>query len=74
MDQNTIESLKGKSREERLEYLKNIKNETMHLSEHDLESINGGEGINPNSSGFYNGNYFTSWGYICESERGSIHC
>ena len=71
MDNNILESLKGKSREERIAYLNANKDSFCALSEDDLSKVSGGgtpsEDQNPNSSGIdRNGNYISSWGYVCK--------
>ena len=66
-----IESLKGKSREERAEALKS--NKSQFLGACDLEAVNGGTGAvaaNPNSEECpYKRCWFTSFGYICNGEE-----
>ena len=74
MDKSTIESLKGKSREERLEYFNKLKSGTIQLSAHDLEAVNGGESVNPDSSAFGDDYYFTSLDFVCQSDIGFIRC
>ncbi len=74
MDKNLIESIKGKSREERIDFFNSNKDEILSLSADDLANVSGGERVNPKSSGIWNGNYYTSWGYVCETDRSSIHC
>ena len=74
MDKNLIESIKGKSREERIDFFNSNKDEILSLSADDLANVSGGERVNPNSSGIWNGNYYTSLGYVCETDRSSIHC
>lgn len=75
MDENMIESFKGKSREERMEFFNSNKEDILSLSISDLDSVNGGSGAdlsNPNSEGVDGrGNYWTSWGYTC---RGVEKC
>ncbi|SCW61643.1 hypothetical protein SAMN02910456_02194 [Ruminococcaceae bacterium YRB3002] len=74
MDKSIIESMKGKSREERMEFFEKNKAEILALSGEDLENVNGGAGAddgNPNSEGFWGGNYYTSWGYMCQ---GIVKC
>ena len=69
MDQNFLNSLKGKSREERLEYFNSHKSELMDSQ---LEAVNGGtsshKGENPNSDVPYGGNWISSYGFICHGE------
>ena len=67
MDQKLIESLKGKSREERAAFFKEHRMEL--LSPDDLKIVNGGTGENPNSSVPYDGNWYTSFGFVCEGRR-----
>ena len=73
MDNNIIESLKGKSREERMEFFNSNSKETLFgLSADELSNVNGGDGAkleNPDSEGIYKGNYYTSWGYVCGISR-----
>ena len=73
MDIN-IEALKGKSREERIAFFNShSKEELFGLTENELANVNGGSGDegleNPDSDGIYNGNYYTSWGYVCGYSR-----
>ena len=67
MDQALIEAMKGKSREEREEYFKAHKSEL--LSAADLKAVNGGGTTNPKSEVPYDGNYWTSWGFVCRGDR-----
>ena len=67
MDQALIESMKGKSREERAEFFKNHKVEL--LSAADLKSVNGGATTNPKSEVPFGGNWWSSWGYVCNGDR-----
>ena len=67
MDQALIESMKGKSREERADYFKNHKSEL--LSVDDLKSVNGGGTTNPRSEVPFDGNWWTSWGFACKGEH-----
>ena len=67
MDLSLIEAMKGKSREERAEYFKAHKAELLSAS--DLKSVNGGATTNPNSEVPYGGNWWSSFGYVCEGER-----
>ena len=67
MDKELLEQLKDMSREERTEYFKEHKEELLSSS---LENVNGGSGKtieNPNSEVPYKNNYYTSWGFVCES-------
>ena len=71
MDQNLLNSMKGMSREERLEYFKAHKTELMDSQ---LAAVNGGarasshKGENPNSDVPYNGNWISSYGFVCHGE------
>ncbi len=69
MDQQMMESLKGKSREERAEYFKSHKSQL--ISVEDLKTVSGGATSNPDSSVPWKGNYYTSWGFAC---RGYHFC
>ena len=74
MDKSFFEELKGKTREERAEMLKNNKDVALCLDE--LGAVNGGNNeranMNPNSSECpYLGNWVSSFGYIC---RGEVVC
>ncbi|SCW61631.1 hypothetical protein SAMN02910456_02193 [Ruminococcaceae bacterium YRB3002] len=70
MDKNLIESMKGKSREERAEMFK--ANKDAFLGADDLAAVNGGAGAsaeNPNSDECpYKGSWVSSFGYICNGE------
>ncbi|MBQ9159308.1 MAG: hypothetical protein IJ136_08285 [Erysipelotrichaceae bacterium] len=72
MDKSLLEQLKGMSREERTAYFNEHKSELMEES---LSCVNGGAGAsnneNPNSEVPYKGNYYTSWGFVC---NGSHFC
>ena len=67
MDQQLIDSLKGKSREERAAFFKEHRNEL--LSPNDLKAVNGGAGENPNSSVPYDGNWYSSFGFVCAGRQ-----
>ena len=72
MNKELFESLKGKSREERAEMFRNNKSE--FLAPEDLEKVNGGveSGLeNPNSDDVFNGNWLSSFGFVC---RGEVLC
>lgn len=76
MDQALLESIKGKSREERKAFFLAHKEE---LLDSELLKVNGGteEGgyTNPNSDvPDANGNYWTSWGFICKGTDFEISC
>lgn len=64
MDKSLIEAMKGKSREERKDFFVSHKAEL--LSPADLKSVNGGATTNPNSEVPFNGNWWSSWGFVCE--------
>lgn len=70
MEKEILESLKGKSREERAEYFKEHKSEIMDA---DLESVSGGTAAaveNPNSDvPDGNDNWISSFGYVCRGRR-----
>lgn len=70
MDKKILEELKSMTREERMIYFeKNVKGK---LSVADLDNVNGGNGAdneNPNSEGVWGGNYYTSWGYVCNGNH-----
>lgn len=71
MDNSILESLKGKSREERLAFFNANKENNFGLSEEELAAVSGGgtpsEDANPDSWGIdNNGNYYSSWGYVCK--------
>ncbi len=75
MDKELLESLKGKSREERLAYFNEHKSEFLDST---LESVSGGYDLkdrNPNTESRGdndgNGNYYTSWGWTCQ---GVVRC
>lgn len=73
MDNKLIESLKGKSREERAAFFDKNKTELMDNA---LEMVNGGTynpspGENPKSECPYLLSWFTSPGFVCE---GRILC
>jgi hypothetical protein len=72
MDKELLESLKAKSREERMEYFNAHKSELLDDS---LEAVSGGRDLgdrNPNTESRGdddgNGNYYTSWGWTCQGE------
>lgn len=62
-----LEELKNLTREERSEYFKSHKADLLAA---DLEKVNGGagdgHGENPDSEVPYKGNYYTSWGFVCD--------
>ena len=64
MDKSFFEKLKGKTREERAELLKNNKDVALCLDE--LSAVNGGNNERANL-----GNWVSSFGYIC---RGEVVC
>ncbi len=70
MDKEFLESLKGKTREERAEYFKEHKSAIM---DGDLETVSGGTASaaeNPNSDvPDENGNWISSFGYVCRGRR-----
>ena len=71
MDKAVLESLKGKGREERQAFFKDHKSELVDMM---LSAVNGGarqpEKENPNSDNpDPNGNYWTSFVYICNDEQ-----
>ncbi len=75
MEKELLESLKGKSREERMAYFNEHKSE---LLDDALESVSGGYNAkdkNPNTESRGdddgNGNYYTSMGWMC---RGQVCC
>ena len=70
-----LETLKGKSREERKVYFEELKTELLDAA---LESVNGGRvlaaaesGENPDSDCPYEGNWVSSFGFVC---RGEVVC
>ena len=71
MDKELLESLKGKSREERLTYFNEHKSE---LLDEALKNVNGAtiSGRNPNTASDAaddgNGNYYSSFGWTCQGE------
>ena len=72
MEKELLESLKAKSREERMEYFNAHKSELLDDS---LEAVSGGYDFkdrNPNTESRGdndgNGNYYTSWGWTCPGE------
>ena len=72
MDKELLESLKAKSREERMEYFNAHKSELLDDS---LEAVSGGRELgdrNPNTESRGdndgNGNYYTSMGWTCQGE------
>lgn len=67
MNKSLIEEMKGKSREERADYFMSHKEEL--LSSADLKSVNGGATTNPKSEVPFDGNYWTSWGFVCKGDR-----
>ena len=75
MDQALLESIKGKSREERKAFFLAHKEE---LLDNDLLNVNGGAAggyTNPNSDvPDANGNYWTSWGFICKGGGWDVNC
>lgn len=75
MDKALLESLRGKSREERLAYFNEHKSDLLDST---LESVSGGydpKEKNPNTESRGdddgNGNYYTSMGWMC---RGQVCC
>ena len=72
MEKELLESLKGKSREERMAYFNEHKSELLDDS---LEFVSGGKDKNPNTESRGdndgNGNYYTSWGWTCQ---GVVRC
>ena len=70
MEQKMLDELRNKSREERLEYFKANKSALMEAA---LESISGGAAAkgneNPHSSCPYKGNWYTSWGWVCNGVK-----
>lgn len=75
IDKELLESVKGKSREERKAFFLAHKAE---LLDDELLKVNGGatgEYTNPNSEvPDENGNWWTSWGFICKGKYGDISC
>ena len=67
MDLQMIEAMKGKTREERLEYFRTHK--VALLSNNALKSVNGGATTNPNSENPWDGDYWSSWRYVCNGDR-----
>ena len=71
MNKKLLESMKGMSREERMEYFKAHKSE---LPESSLDTVNGGAASaktneNPMSDIVpYKDRWISSWGYICDGE------
>ena len=69
MEKALLESLKGKSREERMAYFNEHKSE---LLDETLEFVSGGKDKNPNTESRGdddgNGNYYTSCGWTCQGE------
>ena len=71
MNNDLFESLKGKTREERIEMFKNCKSD--FLGAEDLEAVNGGAcGAKPENPGSeecpYRGSWVSSFGYVCDGE------
>ena len=73
MEKELLESLKGKSREERMAYFNEHKSELLDDS---LEFVSGGhdempeEYRNPNSDvPDYFGNWMSSWNFICRGQE-----
>lgn len=64
MERIMMEELKTMSREERAAYFKTHKSE---LLDETLEAVSGGKKgkENPNSSCPYKGNWYTSYGWVC---------
>ncbi len=76
MDQALLESIKGKSREERKAFFLAHKEE---LLDNDLLNVNGGEAEgwykNPDSDvPDYYGRWWTSWGFICKGGGWDVNC
>ena len=67
MNQEHFESLKGMSKEERAEYFRAHKSEL--LSADALKSVNGGATTNPNSEVPFDGNWYSSFGFVCQGNR-----
>ncbi len=75
IDEELLESMKGKSREERTAFFLAHKTE---LLDDEMLKVNGGAAggyTNPNSDvPDANGNYWTSWGFICKGTDFEISC
>ena len=67
MDKSLIEAIRGKSREERTTFF--LSHKANLLAESELKSVNGGATTNPQSSVPYKGNYYTSWGFVCDGNH-----
>ena len=67
MDKSLIEAIKGKSREERAAFFQTHKAEL--LSETQLKSVNGGATTNPDSEVPFNGDWYSSWGFVCDGDH-----
>ena len=72
IDKELLESLRGKSREERLAYFNEHKSE---LLDKDLSAVNGGKaGMSPDMQNPDSdvpdpgGAYYSSWWFVCEGE------
>ena len=78
MDEKLFEEMKGKSREERTAFFREYMASKEPLSSDELEAVNGGAGFtpgtNPTSTVPWQGSYWSSWGFVCESERCRIRC
>lgn len=72
MNNKIVDELKGMSREERAEYFRQHKSE---LLDSDLQNVSGGRNAEPGenmaSEVPYDGNWYTSRGFICE---GQVQC
>ena len=70
MDKELLEQLKALTRDERTTYFNEHKSE---LLEDSLSRVNGGlaagEVENPDSEVPWKGNYYTSWGFVCEGDN-----
>ena len=68
LEDNSIQTLKALNKIDRARYLAEHKPE---LGFSDLDRVNGANGANqenPNSETPYKGNYYSSYGFICEGE------
>ena len=68
MDKETIETLKGMSRRQRLAFFNSHRDE---LSDTELDRVSGGDDWHNYNSDYIDsdGIYFTSWGYMCRGDR-----
>lgn len=70
MANNFMDKIKGMSREERAQFF--MDNKSAILNPEALDEVNGGlasNGENTNSEVPYTGNWYSSFGFVCEGRR-----